>query len=79
VGVYIGPLLAGPAFYPPLRMPYYYPPLETAPPVYIEKGPEEAENSWWYFCPASSTYYPYVSECAVEWQRVAPAADGASR
>lgn len=63
------------AYYPP---PYYYPPVVTvpaAPPVYIERNDAAAErpaSSYWYYCPDTNTYYPYVKECASPWQRVEP-------
>jgi hypothetical protein len=28
--------------------------------------------SYWYYCPASKTYYPYVSQCAEAWVPVTP-------
>jgi hypothetical protein len=75
-GFYFG----APAFwyYPP---PYYYYPAPvvvapSSPPVYVERGspqpaPEQAE-SYWYYCPETSTYYPYVKQCPGGWQRVVP-------
>ncbi len=75
VGVFIG----APAFwyYPPPY--YYYPPVvavPSSPPVYIERGdpqpaPEQA-RSYWYYCPDSNAYYPYVKHCPGGWQRVVP-------
>jgi hypothetical protein len=60
----------------------------AAPPVYVERGdltePAEipppavprsmqpAPAGYWYFCPDSNTYYPYVRDCPSEWQRVVP-------
>ena len=72
-----------PYYYP---APYYYEPMVTTPPTYIERGdearPSEARPSassasgprrdWWYFCPETKTYYPYVKDCAGGWQRVEP-------
>ncbi|MFO1200408.1 MAG: hypothetical protein U1E86_25925 [Burkholderiaceae bacterium] len=29
-------------------------------------------GAWWFWCPQSQAYYPYVKECAGPWQRVAP-------
>lgn len=53
--------------------PYYYPPavvaVPTKPPVYIEQGSAQQEN-YWYYCPESQTYYPYVRDCPAGWQRV---------
>ena len=59
----------------------YYPPYQRAvverqgPTVYVEKDADGAErdaDQYWYFCPDSQTYYPYVSQCASPWHRVAP-------
>jgi hypothetical protein len=88
VGVFIGaPIVAAPFYYgyygpryyyPP---PYYYPPAypaPAAPPVYIEQpqasAPPQAQpsDSYWYYCPSTRNYYPYVEQCAEGWQRVAP-------
>lgn len=86
VGVYIGaPVLGpvwgpawGPGWYPP---PYYYPPQPVVvlppspPPVYVEQAqpaPVEAQQQYWYYCPAAKAYYPYVKECPQGWQRVLP-------
>ena len=35
-------------------------------------GVERAPDHYWYFCPDSDAYYPYVKECASPWHRVAP-------
>lgn len=70
----------------------YYPPavvgVPVEPPTYIERGQPPAQangappaDGYWYFCPDSRTYYPYVQQCASPWQPVvpqAPAADGQS-
>lgn len=69
----IGPGYWGPSwYYPPPA--YYYPPrVEVVePPVYIEQGVQSAEPAYWYYCPESRNYYPYVKKCARGWQRVAP-------
>ena len=85
-GIGIGlPLYAyRPYYYPPYYPPYYYPPVAVvppAPPVYIERQDppqpqpqaqaDSGQNDWFY-CPDSRTYYPYVQQCASEWQRVTP-------
>jgi len=68
-----------PYYYPP----YYYPPYYPAPvvlqrpPVYVEQSPQAAPSApapsnYWYYCSESNAYYPYVKECSVGWQRVAP-------
>ncbi|MGE5523129.1 MAG: hypothetical protein ACM3SS_05385 [Rhodospirillaceae bacterium] len=83
VGVFIG----APAFawgYRPYY-PYYYPPayvvpapvvVPATPPVYVERSDEQAAapgpSDYWYYCPDTKSYYPYVGSCASPWQRVAP-------
>ncbi len=45
------------------------------PTVYVEKDAANEEldaNQYWYFCPDSKTYYPYVKQCSSPWQRVVP-------
>lgn len=83
VGIVIGAPVWGPAYwYPsPYYPPYYYPPAVVAvpvePPQYIEQqsyAPPGAEEGYWYFCPNTKTYYPYVKTCAQAWQQVAPQA-----
>lgn len=77
VGVFIGaPVVFAPWYYP--HGYYYYPPavvVPAAPTVYIEQGqaaPAQPTQAYWYYCPESRTYYPYVNQCAVPWQRVLP-------
>ena len=64
--------------------PYYYPnyPAYYPAPVVVQQQPthfveqpqlqQQAQPGYWYFCPPSQAYYPYVRQCAVDWQRVAP-------
>jgi hypothetical protein len=81
----------GPWYYPPYSYPYppwgsvpVYPNVVAAqpsPPVYIEKGGEAAGPSapasgYWYYCPDSQGYYPYVKECQSGWMSVLPQAPG---
>jgi len=63
------PYYYAPAYYPPA----YYPPAYYSPPPaqYVEPEPAPAP-SYWYYCPSSQGYYPYVWECPGGWQRVAP-------
>jgi len=55
--------------------------LPPSPPVYIEKGgeppavPAPASN-YWYYCPDSQGYYPYVRECQSGWLTVLPQSPG---
>lgn len=56
---------------------YTSPPVivQSSPPVYIEKPALTAEASaagWWYFCPPTGSYYPYVNDCSEAWQKVPP-------
>lgn len=81
--VRIGVVVGGPFFwhapwyYGP---PYYYyggPAVAYRPEsqVYIEKDPSAQEldaSQYWYFCPDTKTYYPYVKHCASPWHRVVP-------
>lgn len=80
VGVYVGaPIMLGPMWYP---SPYYYQPVPVVvappapPPVYIEQAPAvapvEVQQSYWYYCKPSKSYYPYVKECPAGWERVLP-------
>lgn len=81
--VHFGVVIGGPGFwYPPpyyYYPRYYYPPVvtvpvPTSPPTYIEQdpAPEQDDGNYWYYCPDSKTYYPYVKQCASSWQRVTP-------
>jgi len=82
-GVFVGapwPYYYGPYYAPP---PYYYPPyapvaMPASPPQYIEHGdvqpapPQQQSENYWYFCPETKGYYPYVQQCQGGWQRVVP-------
>jgi len=63
--------ISSPFFYP---APWYYPPpaysYPAPPPVYIEQS--TPQDAYWFYCPASGAYYPYVNECAGGWQMVVP-------
>lgn len=69
-----------PYYYPPAYYPYAVPaPVvvqPASPPVYIERSDEQAaapgSSDYWYYCPDTKSYYPYVGSCASPWQRVAP-------
>ena len=75
-------------YYPPPA--YYYPPpvyVQPAPaPVYVEPPQntapapvpqvQSAPEQYWYYCPDSKTYYPYVTTCSSAWQRVRPQPPG---
>lgn len=83
VGIYFGPpwvYAPYPAYFPPYYPRAYYPPVVvTQPaPVYVEQPvqpaapPQPPEQQYWYYCPASSKYYPYVRDCPQGWQKVIP-------
>jgi len=51
--------------------------VPSGPTTYVERAdqqaaPEAPAQSWWYYCPESKTYYPYVKQCPGGWQKVAP-------
>jgi hypothetical protein len=90
VGPYFGP--GWPYRYPPYyygygAYPYYYPPVvveRVAPPVYIEQQQAEPPATgtvpppinYWYYCPPTQAYYPYVKECPTGWRKVLPTPPG---
>ena len=72
-----------PYYYPPYAY-YPAPVVVQQQPVYIEQNapqtpsqpqpqaqPQES-SGYWYFCAEPNGYYPYVKECPMGWQRVAP-------
>ena len=80
-GLFVGAPAFGyyPSYYYPPYPPYYYPQtvvVPTAPPVYVEQGqvpaPAQAQPGYWYYCRESNAYYPYVEQCAGQWERVPP-------
>jgi hypothetical protein len=77
----------GPRYYYPPPVYYYdddyYPaPIiveRPSPPTYVERSdvdstpaPAAPQANWWYWCPSSEKYYPYVKECPGGFHRVAP-------
>lgn len=64
--------------------PYYtYPPVvirQAPPPVYIEQGNQQsqqsqqqpAQDNFWYHCDNPEGYYPYIKDCPGGWQKVDP-------
>ena len=79
-GVWIGPGWGwgwGPGWwgYPYYPYPYYsYPPyvIQQQTPVYEMQAPQQHEEYYWYFCPDSKNYYPYVKQCPNGWLKVIP-------
>lgn len=45
-----------------------------APPEYVEQGTGAAiaPDSYWYLCPKSKAYYPYVKDCPGGWVKETP-------
>jgi hypothetical protein len=69
MSVWVGPGLWWP-YYPHYS---YYPP----PPVIVQEQPEpyiqeREEDRYWYYCPDSRGYYPYVRKCPNGWMKVVP-------
>ena len=78
-----------PPYYPAAPVVFSPPPvIVTPPPVYVSQptsgaapppptGIQPRDNSpYWYYCPSSSTYYPYVRGCASDWQQITPPQSG---
>jgi hypothetical protein len=67
-------------YYPYYSYPYYpayypSPVVQQQPTTYVEQAQPQAQeqpSGYWYYCPVSKGYYPYVRECSAGWQRVAP-------
>jgi len=58
-------VVSGPVATAPPSAPAPMPSMPPAPTVQAQNLP-----SVWYYCEASKTYYPYVSECAAGWKTV---------
>ncbi len=76
----VGPWWWGPAY------PYYPYPYSAAPPVVVQQSPQTyiqpqppQQPAYWYHCPNSQTYYPYVKECSGGWLTVVPPATAPPR
>lgn len=72
-------------YYPAVPVIASPPVIVTPPPVYVSQpavqtapppppsGVQPRDNSpYWYYCPASRTYYPYVRGCSSDWQQITP-------
>jgi hypothetical protein len=75
---FVGPLW-GPGWgWPYYSYPYY--PYYSGPPVviqqqpdtYIQKGTQDEEQIYWYYCNDPEGYYPYVKKCPKGWLKVMP-------
>lgn len=77
-------LWLGPGFWGPYPYyPYYVPPpviVRPEPEVYVQPAPvtpqstspQQDDNNYWYYCPDSNSYYPYVQRCPSGWLKVVP-------
>jgi hypothetical protein len=85
VRVWIGPGWWGPWWWGPAAYPYpyygypyygYYAQqpvvIQQQPPVYDQQTQQPVQQYYWYFCPDSKTYYPYVKQCLSDWLKVIP-------
>lgn len=61
--------------------PYWYPPayqppvvIQQQPPVYLQQNQPAPPPAvaYWYYCPDSKAYYPYVQQCPAGWLKVVP-------
>lgn len=68
----------GPGWWGLPYYPYYYysetpDVIQLQPPVYEQESPQvEKQQYYWYFCPESKAYYPYVKQCPSAWLKVVP-------
>jgi hypothetical protein len=55
-------------------LPSYYDPMPYVDPYYeqVPNALAPPRPSYWYYCPSSNAYYPYVKDCPEGWQQVAP-------
>jgi hypothetical protein len=71
--VFVGPVWGPPWWSDPY---WAYPPpivIQEEPPVYIQQSqPGPPAVAYWYYCPDSKAYYPYVQHCPTAWLKVAP-------
>ena len=79
-GVRARVFVASPFFFFP-RPYYYYPaPAYAVPPAPVQYIQQDGtESQYWYYCPASVAYYPYVNECAGGWEPVVPTSDATAK
>ncbi len=87
-GLGLGLALSAPYYYPYYGAPYYppayYPPYQPSvvirepvyvypdSPQYVPQASAPEAVHWWYYCPKSRGYYPYVRTCPGGWEKVSP-------
>ena len=71
-GAWIFPaIIAGAVIYDAMQpRTVYVEPAPTYVPGPVTAAPAPQAGSYWYYCAASRTYYPYVSSCPSGWQTV---------
>ncbi len=77
---FVGPVVGfgvDPFFWDPFWFPSPYPAYTYAPPLVIERGPQEVvqqptspATTYWYYCADANAYYPYIQQCAGGWRTV---------
>ena len=70
------------SYYPIYHDPFFDYPRTTVviqrqPEVYVQQAapppaPQTASGNYWYYCPDTRTYYPYVQTCPSNWLTVVP-------
>lgn len=84
---FYSPFYYPPAYYPPVVVVPPAPPVyieqsvQPAYPQYSQPVPPPVpqaapQSTWWYYCPDSQSYYPYVKQCPAGWQQVTPQTPG---
>ena len=62
-------------------VPVYPYPDPSVPPTFIvpppPAGAAPVTTPYWYYCPASNGYYPYITTCPSGWQQVPATPDAA--
>jgi len=60
--------------YPAYPYPAYSPPVvvQAAPQTYVQPPEASPPTQYWYYCPTSQSFYPYVNECPAGWVQVPP-------
>lgn len=76
---YVNLVFAAPLFWRPYDYFYPYPRtqvvVERQPEVYVQRevaAAQPAPANYWYYCPDTKTYYPYVQTCPSGWLQVVP-------
>ena len=51
---------------------YPYPAYAYPPPTVYAQSYVPPEPAYWYCCPDTGTYYPYIQQCPTGWLKVVP-------